>query len=452
VTAHVVRAEPGELGGQLAELRASVYTRAEVVPLAALERWVAGPDAIVHDSGRFFRIEGISAGRDGTPGWQQPIINQPETGILGLLLRRVDGVLSGLVQLKPEPGNCNGLQVSPTVQATRSNFTGAHGGSAVPFVDDFAAAGGRTVVTDLLQSEHNAWFLRKGNRNVVIHGGAGIEPPPGFLWLGLTELYRMLAEDDLVNADLRSVLGCLVGPGLPDLPVGVEGFRGALARSCAGLRSAHPLADLLGWIERERSRSRLAVAPVRLADLRAWKRDGDRITHRDGRYFDVIGVRVEASGREVRHWSQPMLAPHEPGLLAVLVTRIDAVLHLLVQLRAEPGCADGAELAPTVQCTPANYDHLPARHRPRFLDDVRACDPAAIRFDSVLSDEGGRFHHSRCRHLVIETPWIAEPPGHRWVTVQQLAALLRRGRLVNMQARSMLACLGALALRSGGPP
>ena len=55
----------------------------------------------------------------------------------------------------------------------------------------------------------------------------------------------------------------------------------------------------------------------------------------------------------------------------------------MVQLRVEPGLVDVAELAPTVQCTPHNYERLPDVRRPDFLDVVLTADPAAVRYDEV---------------------------------------------------------------------
>jgi oxidase EvaA len=424
------------------------YTRAEVVPLAALEGWEARPEAIVHRTGRFFRVQGAAVAAPGR-SWDQPILHQPEVGLLGMLVRRVDGVTNCLVQLKPEPGNVNGLQVSPTVQATRSNYTGVHGGAAVPHREHFAGPTRGRALVDVAQSEQCSWFLRKHNRNMVVQAAAPVEPADGFGWVTLDQLLGLLAEDDVVNMDTRSVLACLLATRPPDGPGDRGELAAALRRSWTGRDSVHPTAALARWIHRAR-RTRLDVHRVPLAHLREWRYDEHRITHREGRYFDIIGVRVQAAGREVARWSQPMLAPHGIGLNALLVTRVRGVLHVLVQLLDEPGGRRGAELAPTVQCTPADHDHLPAAQRPRFLDDVLGADPSTVLFDSVLSDEGGRFHHARSRHVVLETPWIPEPPLHRWLTVRQLGGLMRHCSTVTMQARSMLACLGTLlAGRSG---
>src|SRR5205807_1537511 len=99
----------------------------ERIPFEEMKEWRFAADKIslAHNSGRFFSTEGIRVAKKGrqTAEWAQPIINQPEVGILGYLTREFDGVLHFLVQAKVEPGNRQQLQLSPTVQATRSNYT-----------------------------------------------------------------------------------------------------------------------------------------------------------------------------------------------------------------------------------------------------------------------------------------------------------------------------------------
>ncbi|MER5934747.1 NDP-hexose 2,3-dehydratase family protein [Streptomyces sp. NPDC002054] len=420
----------------VAEVRERIWTRAERVPLEALADWDTDPaaGALRHRSGRFFSVEGLGVRLPGhpVPHWQQPIINQPETGLLGLLTARFDGVPHALIQLKPEPGNWGGLQLSPTVQATRSNYTGVHRGAQVPYLEQFLGASQERVVADLRLSEHGSWFLAKRNRNMVVEAGpagpaVAAEPAPGFRWLSFAELRRLLAVDDLVNMDTRSVLACLPGGTAEPGP------------------AVHRTEEILGWITGARSRAGLRER-LPLDRLAGWRWADGRIGHDSGRFFEVIGVRVEAAGREVGGWDQPMIAPRHTGILAFLLTRIDGVPHVLVQLRAEAGAPAGPELAPTVQCTPENYDLLPAAARPAFLAEVLGAAPDAVRFDTVLSDEGGRFHHSRSRHMIVELDPAAERPEHpdyRWVTPGQLRELLHLGPYVNMQTRSLLACLDA---------
>lgn len=429
-----------------------------VVDLDDLAEWRSDPESgtIRHRSGRFFTVEGLEivVPDNPVPRWSQPIMNQPETGILGLLLTEFDGVLHCLVQAKAEPGNYNGRQISPTVQATRSNYTGVHRGRPVPYLDYFRHATRHRVLADVRQSEQGSWFYQKRNRNMIVEVAEAIEPLPGFCWLTIGQLHQLLAVDDLVNMDTRTVLSCLpfAGPGLPARFAG-EGdpFSTAVVRSCSPAEgSRHGTAEILSWITDIRSRADVRAERVPLRDLPGWHRADGRITHRSGLFFDVIGVRVRAGDREVDHWSQPMFRAHGIGLIAFLVTRMEGVLHVLAHARVEPGYVDVIELAPTVQCTPENYDYLPARARPRFLDEVLHAPAERIRFDATLSEEGGRFYHTRNRYLVVETDRHAEEPGFRWLTLHQFADLLRHSHYVNVQARTLLACLHSLS-RPGRP-
>uniref|UniRef100_UPI00191BC4CA NDP-hexose 2,3-dehydratase family protein n=1 Tax=Streptomyces antimycoticus TaxID=68175 RepID=UPI00191BC4CA len=168
-----------------------------------------------------------------------------------------------------------------------------------------------------------------------------------------------------------------------------------------------------------------------------------------GRFFSVMAVDVTAGGREVRSWTQPMIEPHGPGVAAFLLAYADKVPHVLVQARAEPGYTDVVELAPTVQCTPRNYTHLPEGATPPFLREVVEAPADRVRFDTVLSEEGGRFFHAFNRYLVVEIEMSAvpeEPSHYRWMAVRQLLDLIRHSHYVNVEARTLIACLHSLAV------
>ena len=72
--------------------------------------------------------------------WDQPIINQPEVGYLGFITKSINGVLHFLSQAKIEPGNVNFVQISPTLQATRSNYSQVHKGKKPLFLEYFQKA------------------------------------------------------------------------------------------------------------------------------------------------------------------------------------------------------------------------------------------------------------------------------------------------------------------------
>ncbi len=162
------------------------------IPFAELDQWSFAPGTgnLHHHTGRFFTVEGLHSSRPQRPGWHQPIIMQPDIGILGILAKEFDGVLHFLMQAKFEPGNPNLVQLSPTVQATRSNYTQAHGGSGVKYLEYFLDPD--AALADVLQSEHGAWFYRKRNRNMIVEVQGDIETDDAFRWFTLGQIRQLL--------------------------------------------------------------------------------------------------------------------------------------------------------------------------------------------------------------------------------------------------------------------
>ena len=152
--------------------RQSLQVDIRQIPLNAMENWIFSEveGRIKHVSGKFFSIDGIRVhtnyGLKNT--WDQPIINQPEIGFLGILTQMRNGVLHFLLQAKIEPGNINVVQLSPTLQATKSNYTRVHKGKTPTFLEYFNGEKEVRVLVDQLQSEQGARFFKKRNRNIIV--------------------------------------------------------------------------------------------------------------------------------------------------------------------------------------------------------------------------------------------------------------------------------------------
>ncbi|GAA2457928.1 NDP-hexose 2,3-dehydratase family protein [Streptomyces mauvecolor] len=421
----------------------------ERIPFSKLRGWSFEPDTgnLVHSSGRFFSVEGLHVTTDDGPHteWYQPIIKQPEVGILGILVKEFDGIPHFLLQAKMEPGNRNLLQLSPTVQATRSNYTKVHKGADVKYIEYFTGAGRGRILADVLQSEHGSWFYHKSNRNMLVEVEGEVPLDEDFCWLTLGQIAELLHRDNLVNMDSRTVLACLPAYGAGT--AAADDFSQSLARS-RDPEAAALLTDveLLSWFTAERSRYDVQAERIPLDDVPGWTRDEARIGKDDGRWFNVVAVEVQAGNREVTGWTQPLIEPCSRGIAAFLARSFDGVLHVLANAKVEGGFLDTVELAPTVQCSPDNFEGL--KVRPPFLDLVMSAPTERIRYDTIHSEEGGRFLYAENRYLVIEADEaeapVVPPAGYQWVTVSQLTALIKHGHYVNVQARTLLACLNAM--------
>ncbi|MGW1075597.1 NDP-hexose 2,3-dehydratase family protein [Streptomyces sp. NPDC002537] len=433
-TVHGAHMDTEDVHRWLDERRAAHPFRVERIPFARLEGWSFQEPTgnLAHDSGKFFTVEGLRASSTAWPygTWHQPIIKQPEVGILGIVVKEFEGVLHFLMQAKMEPGNRNLLQLSPTVQATRSNYTKAHHGSDVAYLEYFTDSSRGRVLTDVLQSEHGSWFFRKSNRNMIVEAVGDVAPHDDFRWLTLGQIGALLRRDNVVNMDARTVLSC--APYADD--------DGA---------ALHPDTALLSWFTTERARHELTAERVPLKGLPGWRRGEWSIDHELNRYFSVVAVSVTAGSREVARWTQPLFEPRGPGVTAFLTRRIGGVPHVLAHARVEGGFADTVELGPTVQYTPANYAHLTGADRPPYLDLVLSADASRIRYAALHSEEGGRFLNAESRYLIVEADEadapLKAPPGYLWVTPHQLADCVRHNHYVNVQARTLLSCLTSKA-------
>jgi oxidase EvaA len=425
----------------LAERRRSNDFAVTRIPFAEMDGWRFEPESgdLGHESGGFFSVEGLRA--DGAAmSWSQPILNQPEIGILGIVAKEFDGVLHFLMQAKMEPGNVNTLQLAPTVQATRSNYMRVHGGRNTRYLEYFRGAERGHVLVDALQSEQGAWFVGKRNRNIVVQVTGDVPEHEDFQWLTPHRILALLSSDDVVGMDCRTVLSCLpfARPG----GAARDAFTDALSRSYDPAAPArHTSTEILSWFTEAKSACDWRVSTVPLAAVPGWSRSAGEFADDARRNFRIVGVRVAAGNREVSSWSQPLLEPRGQGTATFIARPIDGVLHLLVHARRQPGLRDVVEMGPTV--------HLPPDEEPAAADRYAeaAADPGRVRFDAVLSEEGGRFLDARTRYRVVEAgpdfP-VEVHPDYHWMTVRQLMDLVAYGHHLNVEARTLLACTHSL--------
>ncbi|MFZ4414138.1 MAG: NDP-hexose 2,3-dehydratase family protein [Bacteroidales bacterium] len=418
------------------------------IPFPEMDKWFQDKDGCLrHTSGKFFSIEGIHVETDfgDVPMWDQPLINQPEIGYLGILTKEIDGVLYFLMQAKIEPGNVNCVQISPTLQATKSNYSMVHQGKKPAYLDYFVNAKPQQIILDQLQSEQGARFLRKRNRNIIIKVDNDVKLSENFRWMTLRQIKELMCLDNMVNMDTRTVIS------------GIELLKSkVLLNSCNNLsqwgidmllsmskkEGTHTMNDHLSWLTNLKSKYDLFVTGKPLNSLDGWKITDYEIARHDKKFFRVIGVKVSIANREVTSWSQPLIQPMQQGICALIIRKIDGIYHFLMQAKLECGNYDIMELAPTVQCLTGNV--FESKQKPNFVDYVLSASKVNIIYDALQSEEGGRFYHEQNRNIVLvvgeEFP-IKLPDCYHWMTLGQINEFLRFNNFLNIQARSLLAAI-----------
>jgi len=414
------------------------------IPLGEMEQWDFAPGSgdLQHRSGKFFSITGLHCCPANTPAaaWEQPIIFQPEIGILGIITRELQGTRYFLMQAKMEPGNVNLVQLSPTLQATFSNFSQAHQGRLPPYTHYFLDPNAR-VINSQLQSETGTRFYRKFNRNILLDIDEDIDVLPGFRWLTLYEIQALMAQDDMVNMDSRSVISNIAFTATGEPGERATAFQRSATCGPDGAQNSLPY--LRQWLRRMQARYAIDTRPIHLNAVRDWVRDDWGIRHATANYFEIAGVRVEAVEREVPQWCQPLLKHEGLGLAGFLCAEIKGVLHFLLQAKPEPGIVGSVELGPTVSL----FDYKRrAEHRGEapYLDFFLHPSDDVILHSSIQSEEGGRFWALRNHFLVIKVPTadaIHRKDNYEWLTLAQLQQLSQGESLVNSEARTLLASL-----------
>ena len=426
------------------------------IPFSDLGKWNLTDEKLSHETGKFFSIEGldIQTNYGKIHHWQQPIINQPEIGYLGFITKEINGVLHFLLQAKIEPGNINYVQLSPTLQATKSNYSRVHKGNSPAYLDYFRNAKKEQILVDQLQSEQGARFLKKRNRNIIIKIEDDIEILDNFIWLTLSQIKELIGYNNIVNMDTRTVIS---GIPLGDLSIDkVEiinsfynisnnsYFSGLLNSAAKDAISYNTLNDIIIFITQHKSKLELLVQKIPLNSIENWIIGKDSIYHEDKKFFEVIAADIKISNREVKNWSQPMVKPVQEGICAFVCENINGVLHFIVQAKLECGNFDLIEFAPTVQCLTDNYQTEDSYMNLPFLEYVLDSKRQNVIFDTYQSEEGGRFYREQNRNLLIlaENNFPEElPENYIWMTFNQIQTFMKHNNYINIQARNLLSAL-----------
>lgn len=395
----------------------------------------------------FFSIKGMRRFENEKFVSEQPMIFQPEIGYLGIICKEFDGVLNFLMQAKIEPGNVNCVQISPTIQATKSNFMRAHGGKLPYYFEYFEQSQKYEVIYDQIQSEQGSRFYKKRNRNIIIIVNEDIEVHSNFRWMTLGQIKELMSVDNLVNMDTRTVLS-----GIPLIMSQLSDSEKSYIKSMfsdlgffESIFSTEPLDSVCSVYQKLNNYKmfqEVVNTPVPLNQLVDWKIDEYGITCLKEAPYMVRYYDISISGREVQHWSQPLFKSNGKAVFGLITKNIDGVTKYLVSVKPELGTFDKAELGPSVQrefISGAGKNDIVSNYFFECLNQKRG-----ILTDVILSEEGGRFYHEQNRNVIIEADAQALselPPDYLWVDYSGLNYMIQINNCINIQLRNLLSLL-----------
>lgn len=396
----------------------------------------------------FFHITGLKETgfyNDKLINIEQPVIVQNEIGYLGIICKEFNGIMHFLMQAKIEPGNINKVQLSPTIQATKSNFTQKHGGNKPAYIDYFIEADKHKIIVDQIQSEQSSRFYKKRNRNIIIYVEDDIEVLPSHKWMTLAQIKSLMAIDNLVNMDTRTVLSCIpfcnIELSVDEKEVLKDLFYDKSLFDSIFNNDDIELPKIYNKINNYKMFFDVKSEFVKLTDLQNWIISDKEVKYIQPYPYKVIFCSIAIEGREVREWTQPLFAAKGKALFGLFIRERNGKKEFLVKLKHEIGCFDIVELAPTVQLEAIHLESLDSVEK-LFIEKLK--NNKSVLFDHYLSEEGGRFYHEENRNVLIglETEEIDSlSEEYMWLDFKTLNYLVQFNNVLNIQLRNLLSLL-----------
>ena len=379
--------------------------------------WKIDSKKIYNKNKSFFSIIPFKFTDSQKTTWFQPLIIQKEVGILGILKKRYRSLDYYLLQAKVEPGNINGIQLSPTVQATKSNYLRKHGGKKTNYLDFFIKKKNLNIVSNLKLSEQGSRYLDKSNKNILIDiKNTKIKKIQNFIWVTKKNLNYLLNKKNLLNMDTISVLSSSIKKNNIDNPINKNLI-------------------ILNNLTKFKKRFTIKKKIISFGDLYNWKISKNKISDIKSKFFSIIFLKIKTNSREVSEWFQPIISDHYISFNGFLVRSINETMHYLLQYTLEPGFTF-PKYTSTVSIK--NYNSKNNNTKINFFNFFKK-NNKIINF--INSDEGGRFyknetHNSICvlnpkENLSLKKNFI-------WVSHNQVINLINKN-LLSIEARNLFA-------------
>lgn len=438
-----------EILKKIAEKNSKINVQIKQIDLKDCEGWFYSNETgeICNKNHSFFQIIGITQAENEKILFQQPIILQNEIGYLGIIRKKINDEMHYLMQYKIEPGNINKIQISPTIQATKSNFMQRHGGKKPAYLEYFINANKYKIVVDQIQSEQSSRFLKKRNRNIIIelNENEQIDILPSHDWMTLPQIKQLMTYDNIVNMDTRTVLSCLPLSinkiDASELLKTEQSFSDkALFKSIYYGDDKNIIPEIYNYINNFKMFDQTVSKLIPLYSLNNWSMKNNEFICNDPYSFKVIFCNIEIEGREVSNWCQPLFASTGIATFGLFTCIDNGIRKFLVKCKKEIGCFDKIEIGPCVHREAVAYEE---KNKIDILFDKKLSECDGVIFDTLLSEEGGRFYHEQNRNVIIEIDKreFDLPKGYFWCDYKSLNTLVQVNNTLNIQLRNLLSVL-----------
>ncbi len=391
------------------------------VNLDSLKKWKINNREIFHTSKKFFKIIGIRIQSNFyKKNWDQPIILQNEIGILGIVKNFKTNKY--LLQAKAEPGNINKIQISPSVQATKSNYTRVHGGKRIPYINFFV----KKNKNFSLQSEQAFRYFNKLNSNIISLVSKKIKLEKSFRWFSKKELINLINKKNLINMDTLSVFSCFIKKNKIDVPLNSNKL-------------------VTKWSFHLNKKFYLKTKIIKISALKSWVMSKNKLSHVKTNFFSVVGIKTKTNQREINEWFQPIIQGSKLSFAGFIRKKFNNTEHYLCRYILKPGSKTN-----TFSCS-VNTSNFHSFKRNNYLTifQKKLISKYFLNkkikkiYNNTLSDEGGRFYHSQIKYIACELKEgenLNLPFNYIWLSSNQIIDLIKK-RKIDIEARLLFGIL-----------
>ena len=316
-----------------------------------------------------------------------------------------------------EPGNSSGIQLSPTIQATKSNYLRKHGGKRTNYLNFFTQKNKKNrVISNYRLSEQGTRYLNKSNRNILIDlKKQKIKKLNNFIWVNKKNLNYLLNKKNLLNMDTISVISCSIKKNKFDEP-------------------SNEFSNLVRAIQNVKINTKIFKKIISFRELKSWKILKNKIFDTNKNFFSILFLKIKSNSREVKQWSQPIISDHYISLNGFLIKQINNTNHYLLNAVQEPG-QTYPKFTSTISIK--NYRSSTKTVKIKFFKFFNR--KKVIKF--INSDEGGRFYKNESHNLisfVTKKDKITLPKNFKWASHNQVIELIKKN-LMTIEARNLFA-------------
>ena len=297
-----------------------------------------------------------------------------------------------------------------------------------------------------MQSEQGTRFYKKRNRNIIINVEEEIDLKDNFKWMTLKQLKILMLKDNTVNMCARSVISLIKFCDFNSLEKSQKFIKNLvendsiILRSFSGFyKSKISLEEIIRIFMREKSNNFINKKIIGLSTLKDWEFKNNELKNKLNKNFKIIGIHAKIESRELLSWDQPIIQPLNIGFIGLIGKIINNNLHVIVKLKPEVGTFDIVELSPTVQLSNGINDS-----KDPYLEFILKSKNKTIIFDTLQSEEGGRFFKEQNRNIfvLVNDNFLEELlPDYIWIDLYQLSFFNQFNNMVNIQLRNLIALL-----------